>query len=437
MKSEIPPEKTKDNVESTFPLEYPKYIRDAEQIAADVTVWTWNKVDEEGMLPLREQANELAELFERQKKEHENVESDAHVRLGVKTAELERQYQEAARRHSEQVLQNMEYLKTRVGKFVDREKAEMSQEISRQQKIQPGSSLYNPEMKEICSLLQQTGFESAAMIHDFMQRMAERSKGKEISLPEINVWLHRLADTLRKILFGHNTMRTLTLYQRQYEARLARKGQWSGIELVEMEKRYANLRDACFDRLQLLDARFEMALKNPLAPDDQHRAEQMLAVWLANARNGEEIRYLHEFITDVAVVELRKQKGGQDYNDRVVITAKKVAENEYTLFASEWLSVRAYVAGQQLKILPLLRALEQETRTGTDNAKTQLTVPKQHDTAMESNWMNYRHVDANYRQAQISISNLDRERITAIIQKLLREIAQDDERPAAPSESVK
>lgn len=438
MGSETRQEKTKEDVENDLRSEYPQYIRDAEQIAANVTVWTWDKVDEEGMLPLREQANQLALLVERQRQEYRNVESDAHVRLGIKATELKRAYEKAARHHFEQLLQNMEYQKTRIHERVGELQEEVREQGAIQKKIKPGGTFaYHPEIKEICLLLEQTGFESRAAIHDFMQRMAERSKGQEMPLPEINVWLHRLADTLRKILFGYNALRTLPRYQKQYETQLASGGHWSGITLVEMEKQYLKLRDACFEQLQLRDVRFETSLANPLTTEELHRAQQRLATWLANAHTGEEIRYTHEFITDATAAELGKQKGAGEYCDRVIITAKKIRENEYAIFISEWLSVRAYVAQEQFKILPILRALEQEAQTRVDSAKTQLTVPKQRDAAMEFAWTNYAHVDANYRQAQIAISNLNRERLTTMIQQLFREIVQDDERLAAAPESVK
>lgn len=402
------------------PIKDPEYLRDAERIAADVIVWTWDKVDQEGMLDLRERANALAELVGRARETTGNVESDMHVNIGVRAAELKQLYREQTVRSLDWLVERCAVLHDGAERGIDELVRQLRSAIARGRE-EEGRGGTDHLLYEALRILGQTNMETSDALQAFLRHMAARPKSAEPPSERMRVFVGMIQDLAASFRIRKKLEQ---LEQRIVALRDEKSDLQSGIRLRTIEKNVENIRNALARMFVIHEKDMKRVIPTEATPDDISRAKESTERWLTNATTGETLTYFHESVGEDEQQQLERQHGGTDYSDRVVITVTKSAAEQYRLFVSETLGVRSYISGRQPSIFPALQEMLRELEGKTAGQGITLTLPTPADEKMRQTWTNYGHVDGNYRQTQVSIENLTTEITLALTRRLINTIAE-------------
>lgn len=417
-----------ENIESSKKesnVEYkPEYIKDANKLCGDIILWTWNKYHTEDTLSLREQACELSELV--LKSNPENVESDEHVQIGVKTVDLRQEYMSLVNKSLSRISDENSFLRQKTTDIMVEMQDELDKTI-RYQEVLVKANQGDPLVAEACSILKNTGFSSPEQIKEFGKHMTDLMKGKKTGA-SADISFNTIYETLRRLRTAMSALPMLD----KIEERIGKQDEDSkkeyrdASEVIKLEKDSSSIHEQIIKALDLRNRQVNVELSNDVEEKESKNVLNTVNQWLRNAESGESLRLSRDFLSKKEPYGKKRLKKGSDvavgasYGDVAIIRVDRQGEN-YNIFVSEMLGVRTYAANDAFRLKSALMAISEALKDLDE--KMEFVGPKQKDERMEQVWKDYSHIDSEYRQLQLSFKDLSKEKAEFVILNLLAELS--------------
>lgn len=397
------PERSSEQSSVIIPPEFrPEPYKSAGDLAVDVTIWTRDKIDDEGILLLQERANRLLQLA--LNANPDNVESDQDYEMF---------------RLKNEIVEVFDILKRKRGVELGERCIRALEEKTRGQNFEIMMRARGLEQL-LVNRPHLAGERGASDVRDFLFQRGDASLKSQPFIREFakdpEKFAHiveRMEEELKEEPRGDESDYVLAQYQYLFPLLKAHELNLKWIRALKGDLEKRPTEDAMRKRvepllrvpaLRNLIETSKFSADSDTTDKELERVERAITKWFEE--KSPEVHLTYNFISKRERDSTNKRTGGADYNDYVFLNFIRNENGTFSTLLSEKLGVRTFMDHEGGQSPYRIHALLEELREKFPEAK--MTNPLARDESMEHAWRDYGHVDLEYRQMQAKIEGVDK-----------------------------
>jgi hypothetical protein len=400
----------------------PELYKNAGDLCMEITVWTRDKIDDEGILSLQEKTNLLFQLA--LDANTENVESDQDYQIYRLQEEIKKEYEKIKEKRKQELIdRSLEALFTI--------QKEITFDLLMAMRSLEKLLLDNPDLLK--------AYSSYKMIEYFFivpdpEKSYQKQFNKEaaLSLEGLEKIITLLEKNLSQEPEENRNIQILLRYQQILPVTKAQLANLKWIKLLKSKTILKRSEEEIKKRIEplLKNTRFKnifepqnFSADPDTSPEKLESIRDSLEKWLNG--NNQQASFTYNFVSQQERNSKREKKEGSDYNDYLNLVLERNPNQNFDLSLSEKLGVRTFLENQErdipYKIKEILEKLKEKF------PKINITNPLKKDSNMEKAWQDYGHIDLEYRQLQIKIESADKDSSRVLIEAVFQRVIKNQE----------